>query len=71
MQTLLWVRQALGLEVHLYAEIYDFALLGREAHLEGILGVGQLCCTAAVNGPEDLGIPSLLVLLGVAHLRLQ
>ena len=58
-------------EAHLNAEVHNVALLGRQAHLEGLLGAGQPCCTAAVYGAEDLGIPHLLEVGWGPHLVLN
>ena len=60
----------LGLR-YLDAEVHNVALLGREAHLEGLLGAGQPRGAAAVYGPEDLRTPHLPEVLGVPHLILQ
>ena len=59
---------------YLNAELHNLALLCRKAHLEGVLGVRQSCCAAAVYGAEELHIPGLLILArapAVLHMRLQ
>ena len=54
--------------MYLDAELNNLALLSRKSHLEGVLSVRQPCCTAAVNGPEQLHVPALLILAGVPWL---
>lgn len=56
---------------HLDTEVHYVALLGRQTHLEGLLGAGEPRSTAAVNGPEDLDIPHLREVGWVPHLTLH
>ena len=55
---------------YLYAEVHYLALLSGQAHLEGSLGTGQVSCTAAVYGPEQLHAPGLCIVL-VSNMCLQ